>query len=79
MVFQRLVAPTATTVTSLAGHLPPFFTINITRVRRCLIVGWSHQRLPGSLFSDSRGYREGRENEVSRSGPAQKVCDGLSA
>ena len=79
MVFQRLVARTVTTVTSLAGHLPPFFTINITRHRRCLIVGWSHQRLPGSLLSDPPLHREGRGDEVSRGGLAQEVRDDLGA
>jgi len=34
-----------TTITSLAGHLPPFRTVNIARPRRCWIVEWSHQCL----------------------------------
>jgi hypothetical protein len=45
-----------TTCKSLAGHPPPFRTNNIARHRRCWIVGWSHQRLPGSLLVGIRGF-----------------------
>jgi len=50
MAFFSLVARAVTTSVSLAGHPPPFRTDKIARHRRCLIVGWSHQRLPGSLL-----------------------------
>jgi len=50
MALRYLVARPVTTLNSLAGHLPPFCTKNIARHRRCWIVDWSHQRLPGSLL-----------------------------
>ena len=53
MAFNSLVARPVTTTNSLAGHLPPFFTNNLARRRRCCIVGWDHQRLPGSLLARS--------------------------
>ena len=61
MALRRAVARTVTTSCSLAGHLPPFFTNNMARLRRCRIVDWEHQRLPGSLFEGSRtsSRREG--------------------
>ena len=60
MALRSLVAQAVTTLDSLAGHPPPFRTNKITRHRRCLIVGWSQQRLPGSLLVWTRGFREGR-------------------
>ena len=51
---QRPVASTTTTITSLAGHLPPFRTIKLARQRRCWIVEWSHQCLHGSLLLRGR-------------------------
>jgi hypothetical protein len=53
MAFLELVARTATTICSLAGHQPPFFTNNMARPWRCRIVDWNHQRLPGSLLAGS--------------------------
>lgn len=60
MALRRAVARTVTTSCSLAGHLPPFFTNNMARLRRCRI-DLEHQRLPGSLLEESRAssIREG--------------------
>ena len=61
MALRSLVALAVTTLDSLAGHPPPYLTNKITRHRRCLIVGWSQKRLPGSLLVWTRGFsrREG--------------------
>jgi hypothetical protein len=60
MAFPYLVARAVTTLNSLAGHLPPFCTKNLARRKRCCIVGWNYQRLPGSLLVWTRGFREWR-------------------
>jgi hypothetical protein len=56
------VAPRVTTKKSLAGHLPLLRTNKLARLRRCWIVGWSHQCLPGSFLfgSTALSRREGR-------------------
>ncbi len=59
MAFPCLVALAVTTLSSLAGHLPPFsHTEKLARLRRCWIVEWNHSAFQGAFFQSGRKREE---------------------
>ena len=62
MAVRSAVALVATTLSSLAGHLPPIRTDKIARRRRCWIVEWNAQppRQPPRFDPRDSGGGRGR-------------------
>ena len=58
MALSHPVARTVTTLHSLAGHLPPFFTNNLARRERCWIVDWDISAFQEASLRDPRFHRE---------------------
>lgn len=59
MALPAAVAPEATTMSSLAGHLPPVRTDKIARTLRCWIVEWSAEPPRKPPPSDPENRRGG--------------------